>query len=149
MKKVLVAVDLNDHSMNLLKEKIAKKDWSQVEELHLVHGFQLQVYADNFFFTAYPMEDQYEGVEKSVESLFDQLVKGVFEEGTGPKIFKECLISGSPSHEIVEYSKKHKINEMLIGTRGKHGIEGMFSSSFAEYMIRHAHCDLQIFREQS
>ena len=146
MKRVLVAVDLSDHSVNLLKEKMALMDWSAVSEVHLVHGFQLQVYADNFFFTAYPMEDQYEEVRKSVSDLLDQLTKDVFKDSSSPKVIKDCLISASPAHHVMEYAKDHKIDEMIIGTRGKHGIEGVFSSSFAEYMIRHAHCDLQIVR---
>lgn len=142
MKKVLVAVDLSDHSMNLLKKKMKTKDWLAVSEVHFVHGFQLQLYADNFFFTAYPMEDQYGDVEKSVSELLDQLANSQFEEGSSQKIFKKCLISSAPTHEIVEYAKENKIDEIIIGTRGKHGIEGVFSSSFAEYMIRHVPCDL-------
>ncbi|MFT6604217.1 MAG: tRNA G37 N-methylase Trm5, partial [Bacteriovoracaceae bacterium] len=66
MKKILVAVDLNDDSMKLIKRSLKKRNWSDVEEVHLVHGFQLQVYADNFLFAAYPMEDQYDQVKKSV-----------------------------------------------------------------------------------
>lgn len=146
MKKVLVAVDLNDDSMKSIKENLALRDWSKVDEVHLVHGFQLQVYADNFLFAAYPMENQYEEVEKSVCGLLDNLTEDLFEEGKGPKVISECLITSGPTQAIVDYARDKKIDEMIIGTRGKHGFEGLFSSSFAEHMIRHAHCDLFICR---
>lgn len=141
----MVAVDLSDHSINLLKEKLSKRDWSGVSEVHLVHGFQLQIYADNFYFTAYPMEDQYEEVKKSVNELLDGLAKEVF-KGEGPAITKECIISSSPTKDLVDYAGEKKIDELIIGTRGKHGIAGLFSSSFAEYMVRHAPCELHILR---
>lgn len=145
MKKVMVAVDLSDHSINLLKDKLSQRDWSGVSEVYLVHGFQLQIYADNFYFTAYPMEDQYEDVKKSVDELLDGLSKEVFKAG-GPKVISECLISSSPAKELADYAGEKKIDEMIIATRAKHGISGLFSSSFAEYMVRHAPCELIVLR---
>ncbi|MFT6068985.1 MAG: nucleotide-binding universal stress UspA family protein [Bacteriovoracaceae bacterium] len=146
MKKILVAVDLNDDSMKLIKRSLKKRNWSDVEEVHLVHGFQLQVYADNFLFAAYPMEDQYDQVKKSVSGLFGELVSGAFKDGNKPKVIKECLITTGPTQAIVDYATENSIDEMIIGTRGKHGFEGLFSSSFAEHMVRHAPCDLFICR---
>ncbi len=148
MKKVLVAVDLNDDSMKMIKESLKEREWSEVDEVHLVHGFQLQVYADNFLFAAYPMEDQYEQVKESVSGLLGQLTSNAFKDGEKPKVIRECLITAGPTQAIVEYAAKNSIDEMIIGTRGKHGFEGLFSSSFAEHMVRHAPCDLFICREK-
>lgn len=145
----MVAVDLSDHSINLLKDKLSKRDWSGVSEVHLVHGFQLQIYADNFYFTAYPMEDQYEEVKKSVDELLNNLASEVFKGDGGPKIVNDCVISSSPTKDLCDYAKDKKIDEMIIGTRGKHGISGLFSSSFAEYMVRHAPCELHILRSEA
>jgi nucleotide-binding universal stress UspA family protein len=118
-----------------------------VDELHLVHGFQTQVYTDAFYFTSYPSEDQYPEVEKSVEEVLTLVENGTLFSEQKPKVVKKCLISGSPKQDLAEYAQNQKINEMMIGTRGKHGIEGLFSSSFAEYMVRHAPCELIIYRE--
>ena len=142
----MVAVDLSDHSINLLKDKLSKMDWTGTKELHLVHGFQLQIYADNFYFTAYPMEDQYEEVKKSVNELLNGLAEEVFKGEGGPNVIKQCVISSSPTKDLAEYAGENKIGKMIIGTRGKHGISGLFSSSFAEYMVRHAPCELHILR---
>jgi len=146
MRKVMIAVDLSDHSINLLKEKLTNRVWSDVEEVHFVHGFQLQIYADNFYFSAYPMEDQYEEVEKSVKELLTNLSNDIFKSGDSPKIIHSCLISSAPTNDLCEYASENKVDEMIIGTRGKHGIAGLFTSSFAEYMVRHAPCELHILR---
>lgn len=141
--KAMVCVDLSKHSLNLFKDKLKNWNWNNITELHLVHGFQLQVYADNFFFNAYPTEDQYEEIKKSVQELLEDLEKEI--QGDFP-IIKECIISTTPTMALAEYAKEKGVHEMIIGTRGNHGISGFFDNSFAEYMVRHAHCELRIIR---
>jgi nucleotide-binding universal stress UspA family protein len=145
MSKKMICVDLNDASINHYKETLKSWNWDTTQELHLVHGFQLQIYADTFFFNSYPLEDQYDQIEESVNQVLSQLASEL-DFGKDLKIFTKCIISSSPKKALADYAQEQSIDEMIISTRGKHGIEALFSSSFAEYMIRYAPCELRIIR---
>ena len=71
----------------------------------------------------------------------------VKEIDTRVKIISKCMLVSFPKESLANYARDNQIDTMVIGTRGKHGISGLFSSSFAEYMIRHASCELRIIRE--
>jgi nucleotide-binding universal stress UspA family protein len=145
--KVMACIDLKDKSVSAFKEIFKSTDWSDVDELHIVSGFPLQTDTDGFYILSYPLDELQDEVKKSVLAALSD-VESVINKDLGPKkIIKECIISSSPKATLTDYAKDNDINKMMITTRGKHGIEGFFSSSFAEYMVRHSKCELQILRE--
>ncbi len=146
MNKVMVCVDMTDESVELYKDNLKSLDWSHVDEVHLVHAFQLVKYTDTFYMVSYPQETEHGEIEKSVDEILERLAEDVFPGADKPKIITKCIFSAAPKEGLVEYATDNKITEMIIGTRGKHGVASLFSSSFAEYMIRHAHCALRILR---
>jgi nucleotide-binding universal stress UspA family protein len=147
MKKLLVCVNLKEESLNLIKKNLDNILSQNVSEIHFVHAFELQIYTDAFYFTTYPTKEQYQSVEESVKKVLSDLV-AIF-KAKAPKIVfhTNCLMTSTPKEEIVEYAKNQSIDEMIVGTRGLHGLQGLFSSSFAEHMVRHAPCTLKILRE--
>lgn len=146
IKKLGICVDLNETSINQIKRKLAEMSFDGVEEIHLIHAFQKQVYVDNFFFTQFPFQDQLEEVKNSVIGVLTSLEDTIEEKPTDLKIIKECLIADLPKNDIAQYVKDNKLDQLIIATRGKHGVEGFFSSSFAEYMVRHVEAELLIVR---
>ncbi len=144
MKKIMLCIDLNNESLEVFKESFKKEQWGDVQEYHLVYSVQLQVYADTFFLTSFPDESQHKDIEASVQEVISNLKKEILPDANC-KI--KCLFSSSPKAAMAEYAKNNNIDEMVIGTRGKHGVAGVFSSSFAEYMVRHAPCQLRIIRK--
>jgi nucleotide-binding universal stress UspA family protein len=145
-KSIMVCVDLNDNSLNLFKEDLKTWDLQAVKEVHFVHGFQSQHYADAFYFNIYPPENDYGDIEKSVQEVLKPLEDIVKEANSEIQVVRKCIIVISPKGSLCDYAKDKNIDSMVIGTRVKHGIAGLFSSSFTEYMVRHAPCELRIIR---
>ncbi len=146
MKKILLCVDLTDYSIDTYKKKFEKYDWSKVSELHLVHGFKTQTYVDTFTYSTYPLESEYGPIEKSVKELLDSLGEKLTVGAKDLNIRSTCLIGTSPKELIRQYAMDYRIDEMIVSTRGTHGVESLFTSSFAEFMVRFAPCDLKIIR---
>ncbi|MGB0453148.1 MAG: universal stress protein [Bacteriovoracaceae bacterium] len=143
--KALICMDLTTESLALFKERLPKYNFEQYSEVHLIHGFQTQSYSDNFIYSTFPTEDQYPEVEKAViETLRNFQNESPALENLNVKF--ACLISSNPKEAISQFAREHEFDQIIIGTRGKHGLEAMFSSSFAEYMVRHAKADLIILR---
>lgn len=147
-KKIGICVDLTDNSIKQIKKTLKELNLTGVKELHFIHGFQRQIYVDNFFFTQFPFNEQLTEIKKSVNDLLESLTKEIANAPADLVIKKECLVSDFPKKEIADYINEKGLNELILVTRTKHGIEGFFSSSFAEYMLRHVDADLRILREK-
>lgn len=147
MSKLMICVDVTNESINSFKGQLKNYDWSRWDEVHFVHGFETQVYADTFYFASYPLESQMDDIEKSVATLLQGLSKELIPSDYKGKVIGKCLFANSSKIALKEYAQENSIDEMMIETRGKHGFSGLFSSSFAEYMVGHAPCRLMILRE--
>ncbi len=148
MKKLMICVDLNDRSFNLYREQLKNWKWSEWDEIYLIHGFKRQLYTDNFYFTSYPLEDQIGAVVSSVEDVLENFSKDLFKNNFSGRVVSKCLLSGAPKEALKDYAVENDIDDILIGTRGKQGIAGLFTSSFAEYMVRYAPCRIIILRDK-
>ncbi len=102
--KTLICVDLKDQSINLMKKKLESILKDHKGEVHFVHAFELQVYADAFFYATYPTEDQYQVVEDSVKKVLGDLVahfKTLFPQ---THFISQCLIVSSVKEAVVGYA---------------------------------------------
>lgn len=147
MKKVMICVDLTDESVNLMKKRLAELDLSSFDRIVIAHGFELKVFADNFHFATYPQQDHYEEIQEEVKKTLSDFIGKALPESLQSKAVPYCVISMSPKESLAEYATEEKVDRMIIGTRGKKGVASLFSSSFAEFMVRHAPCELMIIRE--
>lgn len=146
MKKIMVCIDLNNESLEVYKKQNNNIGWGHFDEIHLVHSFQRQIYTDNFCLTSYPSDDQFNDIEKSIVDTLEKISSEIIPDKFKGKTICKCLLSNLQKKSLVDYATENDIAQMLIATRGKHGIEGIFSSSLAEYMVRHAPCGLKIIR---
>lgn len=148
MKNIVLCASLNDESLDLLKDL---KNSSLLEDsnVHLVHCFEVQLYTADFAPYVYPTEDKYPEIEKASKNI----LKGVEEElKANPSINSfetKVFFSQSPKQKIKEYLDEVKADVVVVATRGKHGIEGLFSSSFAEFLVKFSPCDVHILRPKN
>lgn len=145
-KKIGICVDLTDPSVTKIKEKLKALSFVDVQKIYLIHAFQRQIYVDNFFFTQFPFKEQIKEVEKSVLGILTDIESVLNESSQRIELEKKCLLSDYPKKDIADYVEEQKIDQLIIATRKKDGIGGIFSSSFAEYMLRHASSELLIIR---
>lgn len=144
----MICVDITNESIDSYKKQLANFNWDDWSEVHFVHGFETHVYADTFFYASYPLESQFSDIEKSVDEILNSLSAQVISYDYQGKIIHNCVFSNSARVALRDYADQNKIDQMVIETRGKHGFESLFSSSFAEYMIGHANCNLLIVRDK-
>lgn len=53
-----------------------------------------------------------------------------------------------PEEEVIEFLKNVNATLIVVATRGKHGFEGLFHSSFTDYMVKFAPCDVFVVRPE-
>ncbi len=58
----------------------------------------------------------------------------------------EIFCDASPADKMVEYAKGIDVNMIVVATRNKRGIAGLFTSSFADRMLALSPCDILVLR---
>jgi nucleotide-binding universal stress UspA family protein len=53
---------------------------------------------------------------------------------------------GHPAESIVEEAERGKFDLIIVGHRGRHGIERFLMGSTATRVVTHAHCDVLVVR---
>lgn len=144
MKNVVVCVDLNEDSVNVLKDLGKKIDLLKDTKVHLIHAFEIHMGAMEFASFIYPIPEQYPEIESSVLGILDNLARDL---GLSPnQIEKHCIFSHSKEQTVREYLEDKKADLVVISTRGKHGIEGFFASSLADFLCKYSPCDILVMR---
>jgi nucleotide-binding universal stress UspA family protein len=145
MKNIVLCASLNDESLELLK---GLKGSSLFEDstVHLIHCFEVQLYTADFAPYIYPTEDKYPEIEEASKTIL-QGVESTLKQNPKIKNFEtRVFFSQSPKQKIREYLESINADLVVVATRGKHGIDGLFSSSFAEFLVKFSPCDVHILR---
>ena len=144
MKNIVICAALNDESLNLLRTLKDSPLLNQAK-IHCVHCFKTEVYTNEFSAYVFPSDDKFPEIEKAVVSILSSLQKDVLGVGASAGDI-HCFFDHSPKQKIREYLKDIKADLVIVATRGKHGLEGLFSSSFAEHLIKYSPCDIHVLR---
>lgn len=143
MKNYVLCTTLEEESINTLKKlknDIELKD----ANIHIVTVIEKQIYTVDLAAYVYPIENQYPEIESGALSILKSLAKelGVKQE----QVTCKCFFEYDREKKIKEYLIEVNANLVVLATRGKHGLEGFFSSSFADYLCKFSPCDVLVMR---
>lgn len=143
MKNIVICADLREESLKRLRSLHEDIDLKHAK-VHIVHVFEIQYYVSEFTPYVYPTESQYSEMENSGKAILEKLGAdlGIPKEN----LVVQCFFSKSREERIGEYLKSSNANLVVSATRGKHGIDGLFSSSLTDYLIKYSPCDILVLR---
>lgn len=143
MKSIVLCVDLNQKCLDTLKQLPKTLDLKNTI-IHLVHAFEIHFFNVDLLPTVYPTEEQYPEIEKSTLTILNQLGADL---GLDPRnIEGHCFFTHSREQKIKEYLEEKDAGLVVVATRGQHGIEGLFSSSLADFLTKYSPCHVLIMR---
>ncbi|GJL74168.1 universal stress protein [Nitrosomonas sp.] len=134
--KILVAIDFSDYG-NLVVKQAQHLAGKFNAELHMIHVL------DNI-----PMPDTPYGTLISLDTQSSDLLL----QAEKNKFIQICddmnvppanrwLIWGTPQQEITEFARREKIDLIIVGSHGRHGLTALMAST-AKNVIFHAECDV-------
>ena len=130
--RVLVAVDLSDHSRRALHVagQLASKFGASLEILY--------VWAAPFYAEAGPPGGLFERIRQSARAeLGDFIASAALPVGLA---LEETIVSGTPSAKISERLEERPPDLLVLGTHGHGGVKRMVLGSVAEATARYAAC---------
>jgi nucleotide-binding universal stress UspA family protein len=145
MKNIVICAALNDESLNLLKS-LKGSPLLEGANIHIVHAFEVHVYTSDFSPYVFPTEDKYPELEKASKDILNSLAKQICTDEQFKNVSNHVFFTQNPKQKIGEFLNEQKADLTIVATRGKHGMEGLFSSSFAEHLVKFSPCDVHILR---
>ncbi|HMK45675.1 MAG TPA: universal stress protein [Methanocella sp.] len=58
------------------------------------------------------------------------------------------VLEGSPAPSIVRFAQENEIDLIVVGTRGKNGLEELMMGSVAKKVVRLAHCPVLVVKHR-
>lgn len=123
-------------------DRLEKMEWIKDSKVTLVHVFKEENYPYMVPPTIYPSKEQKVDIEKTIEEIFDNLEKNV----PAKEKSSDCIFHPNPKEGMVDYIKRQKPDLVIAYTHEKRGLRDYFHSSFTEFLIKHAPCDVLTIR---
>lgn len=147
-QKIAIAVSLKEELLPSLKRLKELDIVKQAKQVSLIHIFKTEYYTNDFAPYSFPPEEAKPEIEKTVITS----LKNIQENYLPPNLSQvqlSCDFSGNPKQTLVDQLQNEKFDLVITATRGKHGIEGLFSSSFSEFLLKFSPCDVLVLRPLS
>lgn len=142
MKSVVVCIPMDTATQDSIVKRLARMDWLKEARVSFVHVFKEETYPYMVPPTLYPTSDQKKEIENTILQIFENLEKNF----NAAEKKAECIFHPNPKEGMVEYIKSHQPDIVVTYTKEKRGIKDYFHSSFTEYLIKHAPCDVMAIR---
>ncbi|QLH85082.1 universal stress protein [Halosimplex pelagicum] len=107
-------------------------------ELARVHDATIRALyvVDATSFTGLPMETSWDGVRQVLESEGETALEGVQRLAPEDVAVETVTVEGTPSTEIVRYTRERPVDVVVMGTHGRGGIDRLLLGSVAERVVR-------------
>jgi nucleotide-binding universal stress UspA family protein len=114
---------------------IAKRDEAVLYILHVIPPIPMPygMYGMDVYLTKEQLDEIRATHQKDLEKMFNDKYLNHIKDKTKVKIVTK---SGREDDEILEFAQKEKIDLVVIGTKGRTGMEHLFLGSVAEKVIR-------------
>jgi nucleotide-binding universal stress UspA family protein len=141
-KKILVPVDFSQYSDEILAYaiEIAHKFDASIDLIHVIPNMDYFTPYESFMAAENIVAVQ-KGVEGEVEKDLDEVAQKL------PGItVKKVIRTGVAFVEILDYVKSEGIDLIIMGTRGRGGLEHIIIGSVAEKVLRKSPCPVLTIR---
>jgi hypothetical protein len=107
--KICLCLELAHIELATFAKKLEEMSFKKGDEIHFVHVFKKNVYADNFAVATYPSEEEETGIKESVTQSIKALVSDLPIGAATPII--DCLFSIAPKEAMAKYISDHNIEK--------------------------------------
>lgn len=138
----VIAVDTTNN-LDVLRP-VHKMDFMLDTEIHLVHVVRKMDYDDGLSFNAtFPLYQDTDAIKEAVMAKLKSIAPEILPYQHIGKIKFQCLFGFDPKHDFCQYLEEVKSDLVMVASRPKHGL---FESSFAYYVGRHAPCNVLVIK---
>jgi nucleotide-binding universal stress UspA family protein len=144
--KIALALPLEEKLLDPLYHWGKRFDWSEVKEVHMIHVVKKNITPLEFGLVEMPDEKTFRELEPTLHKFMGDEAKKIIPSDFKGKILIHVSRDFNAADEVIKELKKAQVSLIVVSTRGKHGFEGLFHSSFTDQMVKFAPCDVYVVR---
>jgi nucleotide-binding universal stress UspA family protein len=145
-QKIAIALPLEETLLDPLYEWGKKFDFSHVESVCFIHVVKKNITPLEFGLIESPDDQTFEEMVPTLSKFLKDEARKIIPADFSGEVKFEITKDFHPEEEIIDILKNIKATLIVVATRGKHGFEGFFHSSFTDYMVKFAPCDVFVVR---
>jgi nucleotide-binding universal stress UspA family protein len=130
--RILLAIDESEYSDRATEITLARP-WPKGSTVRVLCVAQVYI----------PIPSPYGMLLKRAQAVVDRAAALL--AGIGASI-ETCVREGDPRTEIVEEAKDWSADLIVVGSRGRTGMQRWLVGSVAEHVVRHAPCSVEVVR---
>jgi len=148
-KNIVIAIPLEEQLLKPLYHWGEKFDFSDIENIHVIHVVKKNITPLEFGLMESPDEATFKEMIPTFEKFLKEEKSKIVPNSFKGKIFYKITTDFHPEENVINYLKNINADFIVVSTRGKHGFQGLFHSSFTDYMVKFAPCDVFVVRPSS
>lgn len=148
IENIIIAVPIEEELLKPLYAWGKRFDWSHVKTAHFIHVVKKNITPLEFGLMELPDDSTYQGMVPTLNKFLQEEAKKIVPPDFTGKVLFHLTAEFNPTEQIISYTKQLKAQLLVVSTRGKHGFQGLFHSSFTDHMVRFAPCDVYVVRPQ-
>ena len=140
IRKILVPTDGSDSSMRASEYaiKLAKKFDSQIIAIYVIDRVILEEISK-----VQERRELEEEIKKKAERCLNYIVKSARREGLKAS---SILVEGEPHDQIIRHAESLGVDIIVMGSKGRRGMNRILIGSVAERVIEYAPCPVLVIR---
>lgn len=147
-QRIVVALPLEDSLLGPLHDWGANYDFTHVESVHFIHVVKKNITPLEFGLIETPDDGTYQDMLPALEKFMREESQKILPRDFAGKVTLQLTKDFNPEEDVVDILKQRKATLLVVATRGKHGFDGLFHSSFTEHMVKFAPCDVFVVRPE-
>lgn len=146
MQKIMIAMPIEEELLRPLYAWGKRFDWREVKTVYFAHAIKKNLTPLEFGLMELPDEGALKEMRPvMMKFLADEARKILPKDFRGEAVY-QVEADFNPQEAIVALVRAVKPDVVVASTRGKHGFQGLFHSSFTDHLIRFAPCDVFVVR---
>ncbi len=146
--KTVVACPTEGPGLEAVKEWAARWPAGRERQVDFVHVVPLRTYVGEMSVWEYPTREQFRGLHEATVGFLRREVVSQLPEAAQATANVMVLLDSEPEEAIRRYVEEQGAEQLVVATRGLHGVRGLLNASFASHMARSANCDVLIIRSK-
>jgi nucleotide-binding universal stress UspA family protein len=147
-QRLVIALPLEDALLKPLHQWGGKFDFSHVQSIHILHVVKKNITPLEFGLVESPDEATYHQMVPTLEKFLKEEAEKIIPPDYSGELHFLVTKDFHPEEEVIDFLRNVNATLIVVATRGKHGFEGLFHSSFTDYMVKFAPCDVFVVRPE-
>lgn len=148
-QRIAIALPVEEKLLHPLHTWGQRFDWSHVKDVHLIHIVKKNVTPLEFGLVEMPDERTYQEMVPTLQRYLREEAQKIIPSAFRGEVHFHLTRDFSPEEEMISTLKKLRCSLVVVSTRGKHGFDGLFHSSFTDQMVKFAPCDVYVVRPEA